>query len=151
MNGSIYLFIANSSYWIAFVIYEIPMQLIFNGTLNLNLDGTVQPFVWINNFCNVCPLVIVDNATPLSSFGSIIKLQPCLLLFAEFTALSLINIFLLKWCLYSCVLILYAFHQGACSLVDLLVTVEYCFTFLCLLPRLQIKAIFATLNLSLPV
>lgn len=69
------------------------MQLIFNGTLTLNLEGTVQPFVWINNFCNVCPLVIVDKATPLSSFGSIIKLQPCLLLLAEFSVLSLINIF----------------------------------------------------------
>lgn len=31
LNGSIYLFIANSCNQIAYVIYEIPMQLIFNG------------------------------------------------------------------------------------------------------------------------
>ena len=98
MNGSISFFLANSSHWIAYVICEISMQLIFNGTLNFNyaLEGTVQPFVWIDNICNVCPLVTVDSGTPLSSFGSIIKLQSCLLLLAEFTVVSLINIFFNK-------------------------------------------------------
>lgn len=80
------------------------------------------------------PLRRADNATPVSSFGSNSKFQFCFLVLGwVYCVFPDIVYFILVSCFCKCVL-----HQGAYSLVSLPVATED-FTFLWLLPRLQIK------------